>query len=119
MIIQGTTGACKSYLIHCIQHALWVLASKDNSPLLTVAPTRVSTFNIHASTIHATLRIPIREMYPLRGQSLLVFQEEMRHVQYLLIDEFSFIGPKLLLKIDSRLCEASPINKKCALVVLL
>ena len=70
--------------------------------------------NINASTINATLRIPIREMYPLCGQSLLVFQEEMRHVKYLLIDEFSFVGPKLLLKIDSRLREAFPYQqKKC------
>jgi hypothetical protein len=51
-------------------------------------------------------------MCPLCGQSLLVFQEEMRDVKYLLIDEFSFVGPKLLLKIDSRLREAFPHQQK-------
>ena len=95
-------------MIHCIRRALWVLASQSNNPLLTVAPVGIATFNIHASIIHATFRIPIREMYPLHGKLLLVFQEEMRHVKYLFIDEFRFVGPKILLKIDSRLCEAFP-----------
>ena len=29
----------------------------------------------------------------------------MKHIQYILIDEMSFIGPKLFVKIDSRLQE--------------
>lgn len=45
-------------------------------------------------------------MKPLQGKTLTPFQEEMKHIRYILIDEMSFIGPNLLLKIDSRLREA-------------
>ena len=44
-------------------------------------------------------------MQPLHGQALSVLQEEMKHIQYILIDEMSFIGPKLFVQIDSRLRE--------------
>ena len=30
----------------------------------------------------------------------------MKYIKYILIDEMSFIGPKLLLKVENRLCEA-------------
>lgn len=69
------------------------------------------TFNIYASIIHAALKIPIQEMKSLQGQSLKKYQEDMKNIKYILIDEMSFIGPKLLLKIDSRLCEAIPQKK--------
>lgn len=38
----------------------------------------------------------------------MVFQEQYKDLQYILIDEMSFLGPKLLLKIDSRLWQAFP-----------
>ena len=42
-------------------------------------------------------------MHPLEGQSLSKLQEELRHIRYVLIDEMSFIGPKMLTQIDARL----------------
>ena len=44
-------------------------------------------------------------MQPLHGQALSVLQEEMKHIQYILIDEMSFIGPKFFVQIDRRLHE--------------
>lgn len=108
MVIQGTAGTGKSYLIHCIRNALQTCIPTRVNPLLVLAPTGIATFNIHASTIHATLKIPIREMKPLQGQALTTFQEDMKNIQYIFIDEMSFIGPKHLLKIESRLHEAFP-----------
>ena len=111
MIIQGTAGTRKSYLIHCIKETLSSQAPSRHSPLLLLAPTRVATFNIHATTIHAGLRIPIKDMSPFHGQSLAVFQEEMKHIHYILIDEMSFIGSRLFVQIESRLREAFPEKK--------
>lgn len=73
-----------------------------------VAPTGIFAYNIQATTIHATLRIPLRDMQPLTCQSLMFFQEQYKQLQYILIDEMSFLGPKLLLKIDNRLRQAFP-----------
>lgn len=108
MIVQGTAGTRKSYLIARIRKALTSKSPQQKSQLLTLAPTGVAAFNIHASTIHSTLQIPIKEMHPLQGQTLTTFQEDMKHIRYILIDEMSLIGPKLLLKIDTRLREAFP-----------
>jgi len=44
---------------------------------------------------------------------MVVFQEEMRHIWYILIDEMSFIGPMLFIKIDSHLREAFPESTDC------
>jgi ATP-dependent DNA helicase PIF1 len=111
MIIQGTAGTGKSFLIHSISHALSTSSVDGNSPLLLLAPTGIAAFNIRARTIHSALKIPIKDMRPLQGQSLAIFQEEMRHIRYILIDEMSFLGPRLFIQIDSRLREAFPENK--------
>ena len=50
-------------------------------------------------------------MQPCKGLSLTILQEEMRHIRYAFIDEMSFIGPRLLIQIDSRSSEAFPKNK--------
>ena len=47
-------------------------------------------------------------MNPLHAQALSVFQEEMKHIQYILIDEMSFIGPKLFVQIEIHLHEFFP-----------
>ncbi|XP_057861034.1 uncharacterized protein LOC131069551 [Cryptomeria japonica] len=78
------------------------------NPLLVLAPTGVAAFNIQATTIHAGLHIPITEMHPLTRQPLMTLQEQLKHIKYILIDEMSFLGPKLLLKIDSCLRQAFP-----------
>ena len=111
MIIQGTVGTGKSFLIHYISHALSTSIDNGRSLFLLLAPTGIAAFNIHAKTINSTLKIPIKDMRPLQGQSLAIFQEEMRHIRYILIDEMSFLGPKLFIQIDSRLREAFPDKK--------
>lgn len=64
MIIQGTAGTGKSYLIGAINQSLQ-MASTNPSPLLLLAPTGVATFNIGVSTIHSKLRIPITDFAQL------------------------------------------------------
>ncbi|XP_059078134.1 uncharacterized protein LOC131876694 [Cryptomeria japonica] len=82
----------------------------NQSPILLLAPTGVATFNISASTIHSKLKIPIKDFSELEGTRLTHFQEEMSHIKYILIDEMSFIGEKLLENIDCRLRQAFPEN---------
>ena len=65
MIIQGTAGTGKSFLIHSISHALYTSSVDGNSPLLLLAPTGIVAFNIRARTIHSALKIPIKDMRPL------------------------------------------------------
>lgn len=76
-------------------------------------PTAIAAFNVHGKTIHLALKSPTKDMKPLNGKALVMFQEEMRHISYVLIDEMSFIGPRLFIKIDSRLREAFPEINGC------
>ncbi|XP_059064495.1 uncharacterized protein LOC131856654 [Cryptomeria japonica] len=103
-------GIEKSHLIGAINEALKNSSMPNRSPLLVLAPTRVAAFNIGASTIHSRLRIPTRDFTDLQGTRLTTFQEEMAHVTYILIDEMSFIGERLLENIDARLHQAFPSN---------
>ena len=47
-------------------------------------------------------------MHLLQGKSLKNLQEDFKHIKYILIDEMSFLGPKLSIKIDKCLREAFP-----------
>ena len=106
MIIQGTVGMGNSYLIGAIKNTLENLSHPGKSPLLLLAPTGVADFNISPRIVHSALHIPIKEINPLRGPSLINIQEDLRNVKYILIDEMSFIGKNILIRIDSRLCQA-------------
>lgn len=50
-------------------------------------------------------------MHLLQEQPLLHFQKQLHHVEYILIDEISFIGLKMLSRIDDRLREALPLHR--------
>lgn len=108
IIVQGIVGTGKSHLIKRIKIALMITTPIGQSPLLLLAPIGIATFNIQAPKIHSALRIPIKEMVPLQGQMLATLQESMYFIRYILIDEMSFIVPKLLQQIDNRLHEAFP-----------
>ena len=55
MVIQGTIGIVKYYLISCLKYAIQIASGQTASPLLLLAPTGVVAFNINASTIHYAL----------------------------------------------------------------
>ena len=64
MIISGTAGTGKSYLIHCIRLLL-------QDKVRTVALTGVAAFNIDGSTLHSLLSLPMRgEFKDLEGEQL-------------------------------------------------
>jgi hypothetical protein len=58
-------------------------------------------FKISTTIIHYVLHIPIKDMDYLQGSCLITLQEDTKNVKYILIDEMSFIGRILLMKIDS------------------
>jgi len=60
IIVMGTAGTGKSYLIKAIRGRLHTMAGKEGkSPVLVIAPTGVAAFNINRVTIHSTLSVPI------------------------------------------------------------
>ena len=102
LIITGTAGTGKSYLIQCLQLLL-------GDTLKVAAPTGVASFIIDGMTLHSLLHLPTRgEFKELDGNRLLQLQEAMTNIKYIIIDEMSMVGRKMFGQIDRRLRQAFP-----------
>ena len=100
MIVSGTAGTGKSYLIHCLRLLL-------QHQVLVAAPTGVAAFNIDGQTLHSLL--PTRaEFKDLVGERLTKLQQAFSEVKYLVIDEMSMVGRKIFGQVYRRLRQAFP-----------
>ena len=105
MIVSGTAGTGKSFLIHCLKALLL-------DHLRVMAPTGVAAFNVGGVTLHSLLHRPTRgEFKALEGeqlQQLQQLQQSFSGVDYLITDEMSMLGRKLFGQVDQRLRQAFP-----------
>ena len=102
MIVSGTAGTGKSYLIHCLRLLL-------QNQLCVAAPTGVAAFNIDGHTLHSLLSLPTRrEFKDLEGERLTELQQSFSEVRYLVIDKMSMVGRKIMGQVDRRLRQAFP-----------
>lgn len=112
IIVQGKAGTGKSVVIQSICRKLdQVQESCGISPprqlYEILAPTGAAALNVGGKTIHSFLRIPVcGPIMPLNGENLRAFQLQFKDIKFVLIDEYSMIGLRLLNKIHVRLCEA-------------
>ncbi len=77
----------------------------SKSPVLVLAPTGVTAFNINRMTIHSNLSIPIitNKSLDLNGEWLKQLQDRLKDIQYIIIDEKSMVERQILALIDMRL----------------
>ena len=102
LIITGTAGTGKSYLIQCLRLLL-------GATIKVAAPTGVDFFIIDGMTLHSLLHLPTRgEFKELEGNRLQQLQEAMTSIKYIIIDEMSMVGRKVFGQIDGRLRQAFP-----------
>ena len=102
LIISGTAGTGKSYLIHCLRLLL-------GDKVQVATPTGVAAFNIEGHTLHTLLDLPTRgDFKDLEGERLHRKQEMLSSVSYLFIDEMSMVGRKIFGQIDIRLRQIFP-----------
>lgn len=106
VIVNGTAGTGKSYLINCLRLLL-------GSNVQVAAPTEVASFIIDGRTLHSLLHLPVRgEFKEMEGTNLQKMQEELSSMKYLIIDEMSMVGRKAFGMIDRRLRQAFPRNSQ-------
>ena len=104
IIVSGTAGTGKSFLIGCLAKLL-------QAAVKIMAPTGVAALNVHGYTLHSLLHLPTRgELKDLQGESLNDLQKSMNGVKYIIIDEISMVGRKMFGQIDKRLRQAFPQN---------
>ena len=102
MIVQGSAGTGKSYLIKSLQHLL-----QDACMSVAFTGTAASLLQ-RGNTIHSAFSISIGQLVDLskKVQDRLILSLE--HIEYLFIDEFSMVSLQLLGKIDYRLRQIFP-----------
>ena len=102
MIVTGTAGTGKSFLIGCLQQLL-------QDKVRVLAPTGVAAFNVHGCTLHSALCLPTKgEIKSLEGDSLRRLQDSLAGIEYIIIDEMSMVGRKMFGQIDQCLHQAFP-----------
>jgi ATP-dependent DNA helicase PIF1 len=102
MVITGTAGTGKSFLIACLKQLL-------SNKVRVSAPTGVAAFNVQGCTLHSLLQLPTKgDFKDLQGESLIKLQQSLNGVIYFIIDEMSMVGRKLMGQVDRRLRQAFP-----------
>ena len=102
MIVSGTAGTGKSYLIHCLKLLL-------QDKLRVVAPTGVAAYNVNGRTLHSLLSLPTKgDFRDLEGDRLHQLQQSLSGMKYLIIDEMSMVGRKTFGQVDRRLRQVFP-----------
>ena len=85
--------------------------------LRKAAPTGVASRNIGGQTIHSLVRPPMKNVnrkdieLPVGGNLLNSLAENCRHLEYLVVDEMSMVGRRLLGHLDSRLQQIKGCSK--------
>ena len=101
MILTGAAGCGKSFVINCIRQELGECCA-------VTSYFGIAAFSINGETLHSLLQLPIRnrKKADLKGSALARLQERLSRISYIIIDEFSVIGQKMLGWIDRRCRQA-------------
>jgi len=107
LIIIGVGGTGKSYLISAIRNLL-------QHSCAVAATTGKASYAIHGCTIHSLLKLPIgpKGNKDLSGQSLVRLQNLLQNIDYILIDEYSMLGQKMLAWVDKRCRQATGLTNE-------
>ena len=99
MVVTGTAGSCKSFLIKCLVKAIRLLF-QSNKSVQVVPPSGNRANVISGVTLHSFLKMPTYnrggEMKPPDGSTGVALQENCTGLKALLVDERSLIGATTL-----------------------
>ena len=111
--VDGVAGSGKTYTLLKICARLQELAQESglSNPVVRAAPTGVAAFNIVGRTLHSLFWLPVKRKdgyADLSNASLHELQAFFAHIRFVIIDEKSMIGLKVLSTIDNRLRQIVP-----------
>ena len=110
LIVSGQGGTGKSRVISVIQHKIADIFRHIVLPVVVTAPTGLAAFNIHGTTIHRLLSLPVEHGKPadyhrIQQEQLTFIRAALKDVRLIIIDEISMISSLTLLYIHLRLSE--------------
>lgn len=110
--LDGEGGTGKTHVMKVLSRDLQSMAEQNHkpNPVLRCAPTGAAARLISGRTLHQLFHLPIRlgDYDKLNHQNLSALQSTLRDIQYLIIDEKSMVGLKLLSWVDRRCKQSFP-----------
>lgn len=108
VIIQGKAGAGKSTVIDKMMEM--IIGAFGPQAVKLMAYTGVAALNISGETINSALNIrpKVKEYPELNAKALRKFQDAMRPVRFLIVDEYSMVGSKMLGYMERRCRDGKP-----------
>ncbi|XP_034232824.1 ATP-dependent DNA helicase RRM3-like [Thrips palmi] len=108
VIIQGKAGSGKSTVIDKMM--AMIVEAFGLEAVKLMAYTGVAALNIGGETINSCLKIPVQVGdYPeMNAEALRKFQDAMAPVRFLIVDEYSMVGSKLLGYMERRCRDGKP-----------
>ncbi|KAK3923565.1 ATP-dependent DNA helicase [Frankliniella fusca] len=103
MVCQANAGCGKTITIQGLVHLVSAKCGEDK--IIVIAPTAAAALNAGGRTIHSMLRISVgRDKHngDLSGEFLHNFQQTMRNVHFVVIEEFSMVGCNMFSLINRR-----------------
>jgi hypothetical protein len=113
-VLHGGAGTGKSTVIRAISEGLQRIIRKragqdfSGTCLITVAPTGKAAYNVGGQTLHRAFHIPASqklEYRKLQWSNLSTLRNQLHGVEWILVDEFSMVGKRMLQFIHQRLQE--------------
>ena len=97
LIVTGQAGSGKSHFINAVRNIL-------RERCLVTSYYGIAAFSIKGSTLHSSFQLPIRgkRNADLKGLALCHLQSSLSFVKYIIIDEFSVLGQRMLGWLDKR-----------------
>ena len=102
LLVIGVVGTGKSYLINAIRNLL-------QGKCAVTATTGKAAYNIKGVTVHSLLKLPIGSCgkKDLTGESLCRMEENVKEIDYIIVDEYSMLGQVAFGWIDRRCKQAT------------
>jgi len=115
IILMRTARTGKTYLIEAIRSRIKeMIGAESGLPVIVLALIGIAAFNINGMTIHSALSILIvnnAKRVDINGERLKQLQDKLKDIRYVIIDEKSMIGRRMLALIDIWLRQAFPEHK--------
>jgi hypothetical protein len=114
MIIDGAGGTGKSTVLHCSVRKILELAAVANlegTPVRVCAPTGSAASGIFGCTLHSFIRFnPSRFFEELKGKAETAWQEFIKDLLFIFIDERSLMSQQILVYLLARLRQGNPAS---------